>query len=128
MTKNMNIYSEIKGDILTLLFGKGIGATYSDSKFYIPSLNYSDFREDEILNRRFSFTHTSIGYTLLKFGVIGLSILLILLIIVFQRIFQEKKLEKMFLLMVLLFQLIALGYSNKNGLLTGIVFSVVLMK
>jgi hypothetical protein len=63
-------------DVLTLLFGHGLGGTFSLPASSVSSLTLADFPESEIASNSFSQPHLFLSYWILKYGVIGTALFL----------------------------------------------------
>ncbi|MFY0620532.1 MAG: hypothetical protein JXQ89_02430 [Pelagimonas sp.] len=63
-------------DMLTLLFGHGLGGTFSLPTLSVSYLTLADFPESEIASNSFSQPHLFLSYWILKYGVMGTALFL----------------------------------------------------
>lgn len=119
----INTWTELQDNLLTLTFGKGAGGYFTDRNYPFPYLNESDYSLQERKDHTFYGSHNSPGYILLKNGLLGIMIWLLMIIIITLDIILKGRDNPLKFSLGLLFVInlaIVYGWGVKNSLLIGL--------
>lgn len=110
-------------NIFNILFGNGLGSTFSFDYSYTSNLDLADFNREEIESNRFLMPHLFISYWLLKFGLIGT----IFIITIYTKYFLLASGYRLIYLIFLPTLLWQAYWSPGYAFLTGVLFGVSLL-
>lgn len=118
-----NIIFCIKSNLLSLIFGRGIGGTFSDINLHIPFLEgaYSDYAWSY---RSFSIVHETFNFVILKMGIIGVLYVAFLVFILLknqQYVSYEFRVLKICAVICIT---LLLGVSMKMAMFIGIIIGI----
>lgn len=124
----INTFDTLKEFPIDLLIGSGIGGSFSDRYYQIPYLP-GGYSEDQWLTRKFYRVHESFNFVFLKFGILGILFLLLFVIWLFKKAYDETSGSLVFLYVVLIFLvLFMLGYSLQLAIFTGTLMGILMSK
>ena len=120
----LNIANELKEFPVGLIFGRGLGGSFTDKYYKIP-FSLGAYSQSQWEIRKFYRVHTSLNFVLLKFGVFGVFIWLLFAMWIIKRTLISTVPEDKILYMVLFFGILTiLGYSLKLAMFFGIALGV----
>ncbi|PIS45052.1 MAG: hypothetical protein COT22_07280 [Ignavibacteria bacterium CG08_land_8_20_14_0_20_37_9] len=101
----MNVSAELSDSIYQMLFGKGFGGAYTFNTFPFNSadpLDLKSYSEDQLQSGIYYATHSFSAYMLLKYGLIGLGIYLLIPLLIVFKAFKSLKYHKVHFLLLFL--------------------------
>lgn len=101
----MNIVAEISDSVYQLLFGKGWGGgyTFAAYPFYsVDPLDLKSFSEDQLQSGIYYATHSFSAYMLLKYGLVGLVMYLLIPVLIIKKAMKFIRIHKMHILLLFL--------------------------
>lgn len=129
MLEFMNTFHTLKELPIGLLVGSGIGGSFSDRYYQIPYYPLFAFSEDQWLTRKFYRVHESFNFVFLEFGILGIFFLLLFIVWLLKKAYDETSGNLIFLYIMLIFCVsFMLGYSLQLAIFTGTLMGILMSK